>query len=74
MGDTIAFSSKAEALRCQVLTKGGVNLPVVINLELRKYLNKRGSKKLMFEPEQELKDPYGIQKEFVIEKAKGLRL
>lgn len=36
-------------------------MPVNVNLELDKYLNKRGKKPLDFRPEQEFKDPCGIQ-------------
>jgi nitrite reductase (cytochrome c-552) len=38
-----------------------VDVPADFNLELAKYLNKRGKKPLDFKPEQELKDPFGIQ-------------
>lgn len=55
-------AGKAEALLRQALTKAGVEVPVKVDLELPKYLNNRGVKKLMFRPEQELKDPYGPQK------------
>lgn len=75
-GDAIAFASKSESLLRQALTKAGVEVPVVINLELSKYVNKRGTKDkkgmLSFIPEQEIKDPSGIQDQLLPERAKGL--
>ena len=62
LGDAALHAGKAEALLRQALTKAGVEVPVKVDLELPKYLNNRGVKKLMFKPEQELKDPYGPQK------------
>jgi len=62
LGDASMHAGKAEALLRQALTKAGVDVPVTVDLELPKYLNNRGVKKLMFKPEQELKDPYGPQK------------
>jgi len=62
LGDASLHAGKAEALLRQALTKAGVDVPVKVDLELPKYLNNRGVKKLMFKPEQELKDPYGPQK------------
>jgi nitrite reductase (cytochrome c-552) len=62
LGDAIAMGSKAEAFLRQALTKAGVEVPAHVNLELAKYLNKRGVKPLNFKPEQEIKDPFpGIQ-------------
>jgi len=61
LGDAIAFASKAEGLLRQGLSKAGFSVPEVINLELSKYVNNRGKKKLRFKPEQELKDPFGIE-------------
>ncbi len=62
LGDASMHAGKAEGLLRQALTKAGVEVPVKVDLELPKYLNNRGVKKLMFKPEQELKDPYGPQK------------
>jgi len=61
LGDASMHAAKAEGLLRQALTKAGVNVPVKIDLELAKYTNNRGAKKLMFKPEQELKDPFGPQ-------------
>lgn len=61
LGDASMYASKAEALLRQALAKAGVEVPAKIDLELAKYLNNRGAKKLMFKPKQELKDPYGVQ-------------
>jgi len=71
-GDAAAIATKAEALLRQGLTKAGVEVPAVINLELAKYINNRGSKKLNFKPEFEFKDPTGIQEMLLPERSKGL--
>jgi nitrite reductase (cytochrome c-552) len=60
-GDATMYAGKADGLLRQALTKAGVDVPVKIDLELSKYTNNRGAKKLMFKPEQELKDPFGAQ-------------
>lgn len=56
-GDANSHAGKAEALLRQALTKAGVAVPVKVDLELAKYANNRGVKKLMFRPEHEIKDP-----------------
>jgi len=61
LGDATAMAMKADALLRQALTKAGVAVPENVNLELAKYLNKRGVKPLNFKPEFEFKDPFGIQ-------------
>jgi nitrite reductase (cytochrome c-552) len=61
LGDAATMAGRSEALLRQALAKAGVEVPAVIDLELAKYLNKRGKKPLNFRPEQELKDPFGIQ-------------
>jgi nitrite reductase (cytochrome c-552) len=35
-----------------------VTVPVKVELEMDKYVNNRGAKKLMFKPENEIKDPF----------------
>ncbi len=60
-GDAIAMAAKSEALLRQVLAQAGVAVPADINLEMAKYLNERGTKKLKFRPEFEFKDPYNNQ-------------
>ncbi|NJD36963.1 MAG: ammonia-forming cytochrome c nitrite reductase subunit c552 [Geobacter sp.] len=62
LGDASMYAGKADGLLRQALPKAGVEVPVKVDLELPKYLNNRGVKKLMFRPEQELKDPYGDAK------------
>jgi len=61
LGDAIAYASKAEAVLRTMLAKAEVDVPINIDLELKKYLNNRGEKKLKFKPEQEFKDPFGTQ-------------
>lgn len=58
LGDATSHAGKAEGLLRQLLTKAGVTVPVKVELELDKYVNNRGSKKLMFKPENEIKDPF----------------
>jgi len=60
-GDSVAFAEKSGALLRQALTKAGVEVPVDANLDLAKYLQNRGVKKLNFKPDEEFKDPFGIQ-------------
>jgi len=64
LGDSLAFAGKSEALLRQALTKAGVDLPVKIDLEMNKYIEGRGEKKLKFNPSVEIKDPFGVQERF----------
>jgi len=41
LGDAIAYAEKAEGLLRQALTKAGVNVPLKVDLELKKYLDNR---------------------------------
>ncbi len=61
LGDALGYASKTEAVLRTMFAKMGIDVPVNIELELNKYLNNRGEKKLNFKPEQEFKDPYGTQ-------------
>jgi nitrite reductase (cytochrome c-552) len=71
-GDAVAMSAKAESLLRQALTKAGVEIPADINLEINKYVNERGAKKLKFRPELEFKDPFGIQDMITPAASRGL--
>ncbi|HEX9024816.1 MAG TPA: ammonia-forming cytochrome c nitrite reductase subunit c552 [Geobacteraceae bacterium] len=64
LGDATAFATKAEALLREALAQAGVNVPIKVDLELNKYLDQRGAKKLRFDPKMEFKDPTGVQVEF----------
>jgi len=44
--------------------KAGADVPVKVDLELKKYLEDRGEKKLKFKPSMEIKDPFGVQDRF----------
>ncbi|MEW6659094.1 MAG: ammonia-forming cytochrome c nitrite reductase subunit c552 [Thermodesulfobacteriota bacterium] len=59
-GDAVAFAEKASGLLRQIVVFWE-DISVDINLDLAKYLQKRGVKILNFKPEQEFKDPYHIQ-------------
>ncbi len=61
LGDAVAFAERAEGLLRQALAKAGVDTPITVNLELEKYLDGRGKKKLAFNRKFEFKDPFGIQ-------------
>jgi len=63
-GDALAFSGKAEGLLRQALAKAGVNVPIKVDLELSKYLDNRGEKKLMGNPAFEIKDPSYLADKF----------
>jgi nitrite reductase (cytochrome c-552) len=60
-GDSVAFAEKSAALLRQALAKAGVDTAVDVNLDLAKYLQNRGVKKLNFKPQEEFKDPFGTQ-------------
>jgi nitrite reductase (cytochrome c-552) len=64
LGDSIAFGSRAEAYLRQALTKAGIEVPLKVDLEIMKYVDQRGTKKLKFDPTLEVKDPYGLQDKF----------
>lgn len=64
LGDSTAFAGKAEALLRQALAQAGVNVPIAVDLELKKYLDNRGEKKLMGNPDFEIKDPMHLQDKF----------
>ncbi len=61
LADSTAFATKAEALLRQALTVAGVDVPIQVDLELHKYLDNRGEKKLKGNPKFEIKDPTGVQ-------------
>jgi nitrite reductase (cytochrome c-552) len=64
LGDATAYATKAEGLLRQALTKAGVDVPMKVNLELKKYLDMRGEKKLKGNEKFEFKDPSGLQEKF----------
>ena len=64
LGDSVAFAGKAEALLRQALVKAGVDVPVKVDLELAKYLDNRGEKKLMGNAAFEIRDPTHVQEQF----------
>lgn len=64
LGDSLAFGTRAEAYLRQALTQAGVNVPIKVDLEIMKYVDQRGEKKLRFDPSLEFKDPYGLQEKF----------
>ncbi len=64
LGDSTAFALKSEGLLREALAKAGVDVPVKVDLELHKYLDNRGEKKLKANPAFEFKDPTGVQYQF----------
>ncbi|WP_373498539.1 ammonia-forming cytochrome c nitrite reductase subunit c552 [Desulfococcus sp.] len=64
LGDSLAFGTRAEAYLRQGLAKAGVDVPLKVDLEIMKYVDQRGEKKLPFNPDLEFKDPMGIQEKF----------
>lgn len=71
-GDAVAMASKCESMLRQALAKAGADVPADINLELAKYANERGVKKLKFRPEFEFKDPYNLQDYVIPASSQGL--
>jgi nitrite reductase (cytochrome c-552) len=64
LGDSVAFGTRAEAYLRQALTKAGIEVPIKVDLDIMKYADERGAKKLKFDPTLEVKDPYGLQDKF----------
>jgi nitrite reductase (cytochrome c-552) len=64
IGDSVAFAGKSEALLREALAKAGIDVPLKVDLELGKYVQARGEKKLKFKSGMEIKDPYGVQERF----------
>ena len=64
LGDSIAFAVKSEAFLRQILATAGVEAPMKVELEMAKYLDDRGGKKLKGEPAIEIKDPMNLQDMF----------
>ncbi|MCX5883144.1 MAG: ammonia-forming cytochrome c nitrite reductase subunit c552 [Deltaproteobacteria bacterium] len=64
LGDAIAFATKSEGFLRQLLAKAGVDVPIKVDLEIMKYVDERGEKKLKFNPSLEFKDPMGLQDRF----------
>ncbi|HOI95895.1 MAG TPA: ammonia-forming cytochrome c nitrite reductase subunit c552 [Syntrophobacter fumaroxidans] len=64
LGDSIAFAVKSEAFLRQILTKAGAEPPAKVPLEMAKYLDDRGTKKLKSDPSIEIKDPMNLQDMF----------
>ncbi len=64
LGDSIAFATKSEGFLRQLLAKAGVDVPVKVDLEIMKYVDERGEKKIKFNPSLEFKDPMGLQDRF----------
>jgi nitrite reductase (cytochrome c-552) len=65
LADATAFAGKAEGLLRQALAKAGIDVPQVVNLELNKYLDGRGQKKLVFQKGVEFRDPFGVQEKLL---------
>jgi nitrite reductase (cytochrome c-552) len=72
LGDAIAMAARSETLLRQALTKAGVEIPANVNLELAKYLNKRGKKPLNFKADQEFKDPFDNQEKLTPRNSLGI--
>lgn len=64
LGDAVAFATKSEAFLRQLLVKAGIEVPMKVDLEIMKYVDQRGEKKIKFNPQLEFKDPMGLQDRF----------
>ncbi|HCC46568.1 MAG TPA: ammonia-forming cytochrome c nitrite reductase subunit c552, partial [Elusimicrobia bacterium] len=64
LGDAAYFAGKSEALLRQALAQAGAPAPARVDLELGKYLNNRGKRKLNFDRTVEFKDPFKNQEKF----------
>ncbi|BCR07003.1 c-type cytochrome [Desulfuromonas versatilis] len=59
LGDAKRYAAQADSFLRQALAAAKVEVPETVDLELEKYLNNRGEKKLQFAPEMEIKAPKG---------------
>lgn len=64
LGDAISFASKSESYLRQIASNIGLKLEDKIDLELEKYLNNKGDKKLNFDRSVEFKDSFKIQEHY----------
>ena len=64
LGDAAYFAGKSEGLLRQLLAQAGSPAPARVDLELGKYLDGRGKKKLSFDKTVEFKDPFNNQERF----------
>ena len=64
LGDAAYFAGKSEGMLRQLLAQAGAPAPAKIDLELGKYLNNRGTRKLGFDKTVEIKDPFNVQERF----------
>lgn len=64
LGDSLGFATKGEALLRQALAKAGIDVPLKVDLEIAKYLEGRGEKKIKWDKSVEFKDPFGVQDHF----------
>jgi len=64
LGDAAYFAGKSEGLLRQALAQAGEPAPARVDLELGKYLDGRGKKKLNFDKTVEFKDPFKNQERF----------
>jgi nitrite reductase (cytochrome c-552) len=55
--DAARYATSVDTKMRHLLAKVGVQVPQKVDLELSKYTNQRGSKKLMFKPQHEIKMP-----------------
>ncbi len=59
LGDAALFASRCEGLLRQLLASSGIQVPEKVDLELQKYLQDRGQRRLQFKREMEFADPFG---------------
>jgi nitrite reductase (cytochrome c-552) len=71
-GDAVAMAGKCAALMREAAAKAGATIPADVNLDLAKYLQKRGLKELNFQPQEMFTDPFGIQSMLTPEASLGL--
>lgn len=71
--DALAYAGRAEGILKGMLAQDGVKAPAEMSLELRKYLDGRGEKKLGFAKDQEFKDPFKVTDALYPENMRALR-
>jgi nitrite reductase (cytochrome c-552) len=65
LGDAVAFAEKSEGLLRQALAQAGINVPIMVNLEINKYLDSRGKRELKSDPSVIIQDPFGTEEKLL---------
>jgi hypothetical protein len=71
--DALAYSQRCAEILRKILARNGVSVPNEVQLNLLTYLYSRGTRKLMFDPALEFRDPSGVAEDLWRNSLKSLR-